>query len=114
MPTYEPTPDQEKIIGEVHGKFERWRRLRQPHEQQWFLNAAFLRGQHYVEWSAIEGRLQVPPAPKHRVRLTVNRIMPKQRARRAKFLKNRPVPIVVPASPEHDDIQDAKLSTMAI
>jgi hypothetical protein len=88
--SYDPTPDERKLIDEINGKAVRWRRDRQPHEQQWFINAAFYRGQQYVQWSDKDQRLMTPPAPSHRVRLTVNRIFPKMRARIAKFLKNRP------------------------
>jgi hypothetical protein len=114
MPNYEPTPDQEKVISEIDSKFERWRSTRQPHESQWFLNSAFERGLQYVEWNSADARLTSPPAPRHRVRLTINRIMPKAKARRAKALKNRPMPIVVAASPEQNDQLDARASTKAL
>lgn len=103
---YSPTPDEQQLIDEINEKCARWRRDRQPHEQQWFINAAFFRGQQYVQWSDKDQRLVVPPAPSHRVRLVVNRIFPKVRARLAKFLKRRAVPHVVPAQED----QDAKLN----
>lgn len=112
--TYEPTEEQQEIISEIESKFSRWRSTREPHEGQWFVNTAMERGQQYVEWSTTDARLTTPPAPKHRVRLTINRIRPKLQARRAKFLKNRQMPIVVPASPEHADQLDARASTKAL
>jgi hypothetical protein len=42
------------------------------------------------------------------VRLKVNRFQAKLRARTAKFLKNRPKPIVVPATTEYEDYANAK------
>ena len=111
---YDPTPEQEQLISEINSKFERWRRHRQPNEQQWYLNAAFLRGQQYVTWNVAEGKLTTPAAPAHRVRLVVNRIQPKMRARRAKYLKNRPVPVVVPASTDHKAQLDARLTSKAL
>jgi hypothetical protein len=107
-PVYNPTDDEKKVIGDVNSKFEKWKSDRRPHEVQWFINASFVRGQQYVEWSVIEGKLKTSPAPSHRVRLAVNRILPKFRARLAKFLKSRPVPIVVPASTDREDKLNAR------
>lgn len=106
---YTPTAEDQKLIDTINSKTQKWRRDRQPHEQQWFINAAFFRGQQYVQWSDKDQRLTVPPAPSHRVRLVVNRIFPKMRARVAKFLKNRTVPHVVPATED----QDAKMNARA-
>lgn len=105
---YNPTDDERKVIGEVNDKFDRWRQERRPYEIQWFINAAFLRGQQYVEWSLPEQRLKINPVPSHRVRLQVNRVLPKFRARLAKFLKTRPQPIVVPASTDREDKLNAR------
>jgi hypothetical protein len=112
--TYEPTEDEQTLISEVTEKFDRWRQNRRPHEVQWFVNTAFLRGQQYVAWSDTEQRLAVTPAPSHRVRLAVNRIFPKVRARLAKFLKQRPQPIVVPASTDRDDTLNARATQKAL
>lgn len=105
---YNPSESDRKLIAEVNDKFDRWRQERRPYEIQWFINAAFLRGQQYVEWSAPEQRLKVNPAPSHRVRLQVNRVLPKFRARLAKFLKTRPQPVVVPASTDREDKLNAR------
>lgn len=106
---YSPSPEESKLIAEINEKASRWRKERQPHEQQWFVNAAFFRGQQYVQWSDKDQRLTVPPAPSHRVRLIVNRIFPKVRARMAKFLKSRATPHVVPAQED----QQAKMNARA-
>jgi hypothetical protein len=55
-----------------------------------------------------------PPAPSHRVRLTVNRIFPKMRARIAKFLKNRPIPHIVPAQEDQTAKMNARATEKAI
>lgn len=107
-PDYDPPEDQQKLIAEVNQKFNEWRELKKPHEQQWFINAAFLRNYQYVEWSAVQQQLIVNPAPQHRQRLSINRVLPKFRARLAKFLKQRPTPVVVPASTERQDRLNAR------
>jgi hypothetical protein len=105
---YQPDDKTRAVINETNEKFDRWRADRKPHEQQWFINAAFLRGHQYVEWNAVEQRLRINPVPSHRQRMQINRVLPKFRARLAKFLKQRPTPIVVPASTERDDRLNAR------
>ncbi len=112
-PSYTPTPEVQAKIAIVDNAFTRGRTIRRPHEPQWFINHAFDRGNHYVVWA--EGRgLTVPPAPSHRVRLTVNLVGPTNRARASKFLRARPVPVVVPATNDIDDRQNARFSSKAL
>lgn len=99
---------EKEVVSAIEKKFSDWRSLRQPFEQQWFINAAFDRGNHYVEFHSGYNRLFTPKVPPHRVRLKVNRFQAKLRARTAKFLKNRPRPIVVPATTEYEDYANAK------
>lgn len=111
---YDPSEPERRLIGEVEEKYNRWRRDRLMHEPQWFVNHAFARGHHYVEWSGIDQRLVVPPSPRHREHRTINLVQPKVRARLAKFLKNRPVPVVVPATSDIEDKQNAEATTKAL
>lgn len=97
-----------KVVAAVEQRFNDWRELRQPFERQWFLNAAFDRGNHYVEFHDGSRRLFTPKVPPHRIRMKVNRFQAKLRARTAKFLKNRPKPVVVPATTEYEDYANAK------
>jgi hypothetical protein len=99
---------EKEVVAAVERKFHDWRSLRQPFEQTWFINAAFDRGNHYVEFHSQYNRLFTPKVPPHRVRLKVNRFQAKLRARDAKFLKNRPKPIVVPATGDYEDYANAK------
>lgn len=107
---YQPTEDEVKLISDTKEKRQNWRMDRQVHEQEWFINAAMFRGQHYVEWNDTYNRLTVPKAPPHRVRLKINRMQAKLRARLSKYLKNRPKPVVVPATGEYQDYLNAKAS----
>lgn len=107
-------PDPQALVGEVNEKYTLWRNHRRPHEIQWFINAAFVRGLHYVLWNDALQRLEVKDAPTHRQRLVVNRILPKYKARQAKFLKNRTIPIVIPSSTDREDKMDARLTQKAL
>lgn len=111
---YEPTEEEQQLCKAISEKREKWREVRQPHEQQWYVNIAFFRGQQYVVWSERDQKLSVPDAPSHRIRLTINRYFAKIRARRAKFLKNRVKWHVVPATPEQRDKQNARSSQKAL
>jgi hypothetical protein len=105
---YRPTPEQTKLIADTNKKFNRMRSDRQTHEPQWFLNNAFFRNQHYVEWNEESRRLKQIDAKPQRVRLKLNRLQAKVRARIAKALKNRPKPVVLPATTEYADYLKAR------
>ena len=105
---YDPSEDDQKMIDAVEGKYDRWKRDRRPHEIQWFLNGAFVSGLQNVEYDRVAQNVVIPDAPTHRQRLVVNQIFPKYRARLAKFLKGRPVPIIVSASTDSEDKLNAK------
>jgi len=112
--SYQPSEEDAQKIRESERFFTRARADRRVHEQQWFINAAFDSGKQYVEWNDKFQRLTVPQAPPHRIRITDNRIQAKNRARSAKLTKNRPKPIVIPATTEHDDYLNARGSQKAI
>jgi hypothetical protein len=107
-------PDDQSLVSDVNDKFTKWRTSRRPHEIQWFLNAAFVRGLQYVQWNDATSRLEMKDTPTHRQRLVVNRILPKYKARQAKFLKNRTVPVVVPSTTDREDKMDARATQKAL
>jgi hypothetical protein len=105
---YAPSADEQKTIDLVEGKFDRWKPNRRQHEIQWFINAAMVSGQQNIEFDRIHSTVRIPDTPTHKQRFVVNRIFPKYRSRLAKFLKGRPVPIIVPASTDREDKMNAK------
>lgn len=104
-----PLADAE-VVSMVNDFYTAWRQDRQPYEIQWFMNAAFIRGQQRVKWNPIFNRLQDRKTPSHRSNNPINRILPKVRARLAKFTKNRPYPQVVPANTDRTSVMDAKVT----
>lgn len=105
---YVPNERELKLVGEIDHKFREWRQERAAHEPQWFINSAMFSGNHDVFWSAADNRLSAIPAHPNRVRRKINRIFAKVRARRAKFLKNRPTWIIIPATSDIHDKLDAR------
>ncbi len=106
---YQPTPEDIALAAEVDRKFAEWKKDRQTHEPQWFTNNAFMRGNHEVRWSSLDNKLvNTNSVIPQRSKRQINRIFGKVRARRAKFLKNRPTWVVVPASSDVDDKLNAR------
>ena len=104
----------DKRQSEIADFFSKKLDIRRPHERTWYTVAAFFRGNQYVQWTEADNRLTTPEEPAYRVRLALNRIMAKVRSRAAKFLKNRAVPVCVPATMEFKDRLNARASTKAI
>jgi len=100
------TPDE--AVSMVNTYYDTWRADRRPYEVQWFINAAFTRGRQQVKWNPISNKLENKAIPKHRSSNSINRILPKVRARLAKFVKNRPLPQVIPANTDRTSVLDAK------
>lgn len=106
--------DRAAISGEVTQAYTQWRPYRRAHEGPWFLNAAFLRGQQHAEYHESLGKLVVPDAPSYSVRISLNKIRPKHKARMSKFFKNRPKPVVIAASTDYEDLMDARATERAL
>lgn len=112
-PSYNPTEADLEVISDVDDKFEKWSRERRPHEPVWFVNAAMWRGQQYTEWNTLFPNSitpTLPVAPSHRIRLTINKVFPKVRARQAKFLKGNAHPTVHPFSNDIEAREDARMT----
>lgn len=96
------------VVAEVNGKYTKWRNDRRPHEPVWALNAALIRGLSNLKWNPLTNVLDFgKDEPAHRSRESLNRIQTKVKARLSKFLKTRPIPLVTPASTDHEDILNA-------
>lgn len=108
MQEREKSESEAQIVAEVRKNYSRMREQRKKHESRWFLAGAFLRGQQHVEYNEGLGQLVTDNVPSYRVRLDLNRIRPKVRARLAKFFKSNPRPVVLPASADLEDAQNAR------
>src|SRR5437868_4372207 len=98
----------EDIVAEVETYYTAYRQARRPFEIQWFVNAAFIRGAQQTKFNPILNQLENRKTPAHRSKNSINRILPKVRARLAKFTKSRPMPQVVPANTDRESVMDAK------
>ncbi len=97
----------------VDAEFTKCKNARSNHEQQWYLNLAFVNGRHYVNPVDVPGqgfRLRATRAPAWRVRLVVNKTRTAIRTEQAKLIANKPIPIVVPATQEVDDASASQVA----
>ena len=112
---YQPTPDDDLLSAYVDQKFKEGRKDRQPHEPQWFTNSSFFSGRSDVYHNQIDNALRSSASPiPHRSRRQINRIFGKVRARRAKFLKNRPTWVVVSATTDVKDKMNARFTAKVL
>jgi hypothetical protein len=107
-------PDAQRIVGEINIKFTNWRSLKRPQEVQWFINAAMLRGLQNVRWNDALAQLETKAVPAYKMVPSINIVLPKTRQRKAKFLKQRYAPIVVPATCDKEDKLNAEASQLAL
>jgi len=112
---YLPSPKDQEKVADTEQKFERWKSDRVPHEAQWFLNAAYLRGNQTVEVSSVTGQLVAGVGNlRHIPQATINLVLAKTRSRLTKFLRDRPIPTARPASADIKDEMDARMTTLAL
>jgi hypothetical protein len=112
-PAYSPDPDQRKAITRVDRFYESGYQDRRPHEGEWFLCTAAYRGQTEARWNDFEHRLITPITPIRR-RESRNRYQAKIRGRHALFMRNPTKPEVRPATADHEDKQNARLTQKAL
>lgn len=98
----------------VEQAYEFGKRTRLPYERMWYTMHAAIRSNQYLVWSDGEERLVAPIKVPNRIRLTINRMQSLWKARLSKFVKNRPIAIVVPSTLDVQDKLDARLTTKAI
>ena len=91
------------VVDFVEVKLKDIRAYRDKLERQWYLNIAYYSGHQYLQWDAHTRGLYLPHAPKHRVRIVVNRLMPIVRRITASTLRSKPQWMVSPATTETQD-----------
>lgn len=97
-----------ELVAWISNQYQAMRSARHRVTMQWNLNLAFYYGRQYLEFSpVIAGKLQVPKAPPHRIRLTVNRVRPMIRTEISRLTQQKPSASVVPSTSEDEDLEAA-------
>lgn len=112
-PAYSPTPEERKTITRVDRFYETGYQDRRPHEGEWFLCSAAYRGNCEARWNDFEHRMILPISPIRR-RESRNRYQAKIRGRHALFMRNPVKPEVRPATADHEDKMNARLTQKAL
>lgn len=107
-------PSEADIVSAVTSDYQTWRLRRKNYEVQWLVNAALVRGQTEVKWNPILNQIDTKKTPTHRQRQRVNKVLQKVRAKLSKYTKTRPIPDVIGASEDYDDVLNAKATQKAL
>jgi hypothetical protein len=108
LAAYKTSKDDAKLAKWVSTAYQNMKSARNKTVMQWNLNIAFYSGRQYLDYSPIiTGKLQVPKAPPHRVRLTVNRVRPMVRTEFSRLTQQKPSASVIPATASDEDLSAA-------
>ena len=103
--------DDEQLARWVTTEYGKMKTARTRIVNQWNLQLAFYYGNQYLEFTkgiaSLDGKMQVPKAPPHRIRTTINRIRPMIRTELSRVTQQKPNASVVPASAEDEDLAAA-------
>jgi len=86
-----------EIVENVNGKIARWTEESTPSREQWMVNAAFARGQHYNLFTKSRDRLINIPAPAGRKQITDDMIGEWKLRQVANMVTATPFPQVIPS-----------------
>lgn len=108
LANYQAAKDDKQLAMWIVNQYQIMKTARYRVQMQWNLNLAMYYGNQYLEFSPIiAGKLQIPKAPPHRVRLTVNRIRPMVRTELSRITQQKPNASVIPATAEDEDLAAA-------
>ncbi len=82
---------------------------REVYEKDWYFYIAFYLGYQWLSWNEWTRRIEEPRAPTWRVRITANQIAPICNQIIAKLTKNRPIPMIIPATSDDSDVNAARM-----
>src|SRR4051812_16536658 len=102
---------QKQLLGYGNALLQDGRARRRHAEGTWWENLAFLTGDFWVQWDAVNRKLREPPKPAdHRVRMAINLVQPAARTELAKLTKNRPIMDALARSADEQDLNSAKVA----
>src|SRR5690606_26562840 len=102
-----------KWAAHFNSEYVKCKNARIAFERQWYINLAFNAGRQYIvpmETPLGGTRLTVPRVPPHRVRLVINLVRKAVIKEQAKLSMNKPIPTVMPATNETEDLTAANVS----
>lgn len=104
------TPEQTADLKFVEAFYEEGLKARAPYEKQWYYNMAYFLDKQWLTWNNATRSIEVPLVPSWRQRITINKVKSNVLHIQAKFTKNKPAYIVLPATAEAADQHKAIVS----
>lgn len=112
---YNPDEETKKRVAEIKQKYHDKDLGKRAYEKTWFVNGAFIRGNHYVLFNDATRTFEVPfRIPPHRVRLIINIILAYYRRTKARLTAHKPGLFVRPATTEQEDVERARLGNKVL
>lgn len=102
-----------ELADKVDNFIDSAKKYRQPEERQWYMNLAFLLGYQNIRWIPELSKFRAggdPNDPPHRKRYVGNKILPNVMRGVGKLTRNRPIPVVIPATSQDNDRNKARVS----
>ena len=106
--------DDTLIISKYEQEIDQEISNRSIYEEAWYTNIAFIGGYHYISWNQVTKKFEEPKAPSYRVRLVINKILPRYRFSISQMLRFNPNTVVTPNSSETIDEEGAQMGTKVI
>ena len=108
---YYPDEEEKRVVADIKRKYNDKNISKRAYEKTWFVNGAFIRGQHYVIFNDYTRTFEVPyRVPPHRVRLMVNYMLAYVRRTKSRLTAHKPGYFVRPASTDQGDVERARLA----
>jgi|SRR5580765_87864 len=107
---FSDTDKGKKLIAWINMQYSKMKSARMQKQREWYVNLSMYYGEQYYEVMSNPyglSSLGVPPAPKYRVRATVNKIRPMIRTEIARLTSQKPSASVIPSTGEEDDMAAA-------
>lgn len=109
MDTSKKEQTQEDVVAFVEELYGRYKKFRQPYEQQWYVNKAYVMGKHYIKYSIQENRLWQYAVPTYRVQMVINLCRVIIRILTANLLRIEPTLYVMPGTDETKSVEAANI-----
>lgn len=104
-------PRTQLSLSQLTEKRRQSKKVRRVFERDWSLNLAYLAGYQNVSWDATTGRIFELVVPKDELRTVHNEMQKVHRTEKAKLIKTKPIPSVLPVSENNADLLTARVAS---
>jgi len=102
--------NKDELVGRLDLLFDSTSRARQRFDRDWYIYDNFVRGNHYLLFNRETNRIETPPKPKGRVRVTINKVYATLRAVRNFVTRFKPKWNVDPYGEREERHEEARFA----